>query len=900
MCVYRNRIRKIEDFSVKKLIENCRQHVPSQYRWRPYKHPELNHGVDLLRSDNALDCYLVAYGEMHYVKCCAALQNFPFATINGTIEIVDWGCGQGIGSLTVIEALKNRELINLLKKVTLIEPSEAALNRAKENILYATSDRVTINLIAEYLPTDNSLDNFTGVNYTCSHVIHVFSNILDVNGIDLSRLAQAVVTSAHNHFIICAGPLNSNAYRIDRFCQIFGSQEFFSNISNSRYALTSDTNHPITCKTKCFSYNGDSLNLDAYNPNENPTNEVLNEYDDKLLIQNGILSLDKARIYYRLQQIINQDDLIYIEPDLNGAKPDFVILRPNIGILIIEVFENELSKIRKSSDGTLKEKDYSNNLSNSDSYLLTPISTLNSYQDTFIGSIAELTDAVIDNSRNLGLVKKLLICSKCETIDACRYFDKDTYYTTIYGSDFVTNANLYQHLFRDIRFTYHNGIFDDSVLQQMIKLLSPTWHSYREGRNITLTTPQRNLAESQANSLQKISGVAGAGKTQVMCTRAINAVKRTGGRVLILTFNIALINYLRIRLSEIREDFSWSNIELDYYHRFFRKIAGTCNLEVKFSSYDNVNFFDVCSTSIQRYDTILIDEVQDYKNEWIQIINQKFLKGNGEFVVFGDPSQNIYHRDVDTQGDIRIGTIPGLWNKSLSRSERFSNPSLTELAVKFKVQFKIGSITEQEHDIRLNSQLSFNLIKYFSRVPQESLKDTAQSILDITYQVLDTLQQRNSPEIRNVAIICANTDILKEIDYLYRGVNNTSTTLTFLNKEQEAKISRNSHVASWEYKRDYDRKERQIKDTFTTDTPFLKLATIQSFKGWEAKTVILIIMPERNVMHKSDTMSEQDNKDTQFNVPELIYTGITRSRENLIVINVGNDTYHEFFKSNIQ
>jgi superfamily I DNA/RNA helicase len=313
-----------------------------------------------------------------------------------------------------------------------------------------------------------------------------------------------------------------------------------------------------------------------------------------------------------------------------------------------------------------------------------------------------------------------------------------------------------------------------------------------------------------------------------------------------------------------------------------------------------VNFFDVCSTPIQRYDTILIDEVQDYKNEWIQILNQKFLKENGEFVVFGDPSQNIYHRDVDTQGDIRIGTIPGLWNKSLSRSERFSNPSLAELAVKFKVQFKIGSITEQEHDIRLNSQLSFNLIKYFSRVPQESLKDTAQSILDITYQVLDTLQQRNSPEIRNVAIICANTDILKEIDYLYRGVNNTSTTLTFLNKEQEAKISRNSHVASWEYKRDYDRKERQIKDAFTTDTPFLKLATIQSFKGWEAKTVILIIMSERNVMHKSDTMSEQDNKDTQFNVPELIYTGITRSRENLIVINVGNDTYHEFFKSNIQ
>jgi hypothetical protein len=882
---YRNRIRTIKNFSIRSLIDNCRQHVPSQYRWRPYRHPELNHGLDLLHSDDALDCYLTAYGEMHYIKCCAALQNFPFTSITGAIEIVDWGCGQGIGSLSVIEVLKDRELINLLKKVTLIEPSETALTRAKENILYATSDSVTINSIAEYLPADYSSDRFTGINYTYPHVIHVFSNILDVNGIDLRKIAQAVVTSAHNHYIICAGPLNSNAYRIDRFCQIFGTQEFFSNISNSRYALTSDTNHPITCKTKCFLYNGDSLHLDAYNPDEKPTDALYGEYDAQLLIQNKILSVDKARIYYRLQQIINQDDLIYIDPDLNGAKPDFVILRPNTGILIIEVFEDELSMIRNSSSETQESMGCH---INSNSNLVSPISTLSSYQDIFIGSLAELTDAVIESSRNLGLVKKLLICSKCTTNDARHYFGSNVSYTAIYGSDLVIDKNLYQSLLKDIKFTYHNSIFDNSVLRQLIKLLSPTWHSYREGKNITLTTPQRNLAKSQASTMQKVSGVAGAGKTQVMCTRAINAVKRTGGNVLILSYNIALINYLRIRLSEIREDFSWSTIELDYFHRFFRKIAGMCNLKVEFNSYDNVTFFNKFSAKIQRYDAILIDEVQDYKNVWLQLLKQVFLKDNGEFVVFGDPSQNIYHRETDTQGDIRIGTIPGVWNKSLSKSERFSNPSLSELAVKFKRQFNLGSITEQEHDIRLNSQLSFNMIKYFSIAPQELLRDTAQTILDITYQELDALQQRNSPGIRNVAIICANTDILQEIDSQYRKGNNTKTTLTFLNKEQEAKISRNSSVASWGYKQDYDRKERQIKDAFTTDTPFLKLATVQSFKGWEAQTVIFIIMPERN----------QTN--SQFNVPQIVYTGITRSKENLIVINVGNNTYHNFFNTNIQ
>lgn len=312
METYRNRIRKIAPFSLERLIDNCKQFVPDRYSHQPYFHPALNHGIDILSCDDALDCYMAAYGEMHYIKCLVALQNFPFDSIDGVIEIVDWGCGQGIGSLTVIETLKNRNMMMWLKNVTLIEPSAAALNRAKENILYATSDSVTINTINEYLPSNDSDEKFCGISYSCRNIIHVFSNILDVEGIDLRKVAQAVVTSSHNHFILCAGPLNSNAFRIDRFYQIFGEPKPFSNVSNSRYAYTSDTHYPITCKTKCFMYDGNSLDLSAYNPNELAKEEVYGEYDIKLLIQNKVLSLDKARIYYRLQQIINQDDLIYI------------------------------------------------------------------------------------------------------------------------------------------------------------------------------------------------------------------------------------------------------------------------------------------------------------------------------------------------------------------------------------------------------------------------------------------------------------------------------------------------------------------------------------------------------------------------------------------------------------
>jgi hypothetical protein len=600
---------------------------------------------------------------------------------------------------------------------------------------------------------------------------------------------------------------------------------------------------------------------------------------------------------------------------LNGAKPDFIVLRPQIGILIVSVFDEYLPEKEALNNGndsvSIKNKnDNSGCLSN-------PISTLSAFQNAIIGGIAELTDAVIENVSNLGVVKKLLICTKYSTEETNKYFGKDTNYTAIYGNDFVKSQGPYAKLFFNIGFNTHKNLFDDFVLRRLTKLLSPTWHSYREGKMIKLTTPQRVLAISKANTTQKISGVAGSGKTLVMCTRAINAVKRTGGQILILTFNIALKNYIRIRLSEVREDYSWSNIELDSYHRFFRKQAYNCNLQVRLKSYDDMDFFASKRHNLKQYDSIFIDEAQDFKNEWISLLKNVFLKSDGEFVVFGDPTQNIYHREIGQDGDIKIGTIPGTWNKSLTKSERFLCPALFELGIKFKQNFRIGKIFEDRLEPQQQHTKS-EVVEYCPIPAKDDMSCIAKAILDVIYPYINYFTVDRKLSIKDIAILSAKIDILQEVDSLYKHKNNAKTTLTFINKEQNNLISRNSIIASWGYKKDYDRKDSLIKNIFTTDTPYLKLSTIQSFKGWDAQTVFLIIMPElkaetddRNQsMHGYDsemqTAPEQTSHYEYFNSPELIYTGITRARENLVIINVGYDiddvqrNYHNFFKTNLQ
>ena len=72
------------------------------------------------------------------------------------------------------------------------------------------------------------------------------------------------------------------------------------------------------------------------------------------------------------------------------------------------------------------------------------------------------------------------------------------------------------------------------------------------------------------------------------------------------------------------------------------------------------------------------------------------------------------------------------------------------------------------------------------------------------------------------------------------------------------------------------------KMNFWFNSGTLKLSTVHSFKGWESELLFLIIEPLYGNANK-------------FNVAfdEILYTGITRSRSNLIIINYGNQNYHE-------
>lgn len=901
--------------SIDEIIACCKSQLPKEYQHRPYRYPELKNGTSLLETDEAMDAYIAAYGEMHAAKCRAALQNFPFGRLSGSIEIVDWGCGQGIGSLCTLEALAQRDKTSWLKRVTLIEPSQATLGRATDSLTATTGGSITIVPINSYLPGHHD-DAITGLDYVAQHVIHVFSNILDIDDVDLGQLAQMVARPGHKHYVMCMGPVNANSYRIDTFCNIFGTQTYFSDLRDPAYGRTSDTYYQYTCKTKCFVYDGSPLDIEAATAKARPAGQkVYSEYDPRLAVQNGVMPEHLRDLYLILLSRVNltDDDFIILQPDIKGDKPDIIVVRPHKGILIINLFDHDLNDYHLSTDedegneinGKKKPKDSSDNptpktkrkstlvSTDGSETIESPLVTIKTYQENLIRlHMKGMIEKVIANSRNWSLIKMMVLFTKNTQEKVNDFFKKNKdKYINCYGMELLTDGKEQARLMNSLYFTKDNPEFDDKTLRRFLRIISPGWHSYKEGKIVNLSTSQQHLVASTAGARQKISGVAGSGKTLVLVTRAVNAQIRTGKRILLLTFNKTLVNFVRSKMNDVRKDFPWDNIVINYYHRFFRMWANRLSLHLEMLSYNDVNFFESCSDKTERFAAIFIDEVQDYQTEWLNILNKYFLEEGGEFVVFGDPKQNIYQRELDKNGDINIGVIAGRWNHELTERQRFANPQLARLASDFQDEF-------YPHELRRDDFKGTVQLEVFNRLIYQDIgrTDDIDAIGGTVLQIIN--EHQLTP--RDTVILSQASDILRDVDYYYRTKSGQRTVTTFMRYEEHQTLLQKSYEADYLFKKDKDALEHSKKLHFTTDTDRVKMATIHSFKGWESPNVILIIAPLSIRDAKKDIVREKYAISNIENRPELIYAAITRAKESLFIINLGNEQYHGFFNSYIK
>ena len=211
----------------------------------------LERDVIQIDSEPKMLVYLYSFGKMHQAKLNVAFENIPTIFFDQPeINIIDYGCGQAIGTMCYADFLSQKGIAQKIKKVTLIEPSEICLKRAAlhTSTFLPDAEIVTVNKEIEDLSND---DIFCGEN---TPTLHILLNVFENNLFDIGNFYQVISDNlkGYNQFA-CVEPLVEGCW-MDQFVDFFYDPAPTDQIYKvfQKYELNPDK--PWTAHIRCFSF----------------------------------------------------------------------------------------------------------------------------------------------------------------------------------------------------------------------------------------------------------------------------------------------------------------------------------------------------------------------------------------------------------------------------------------------------------------------------------------------------------------------------------------------------------------------------------------------------------------------------------------------------------------------
>lgn len=306
-------------------------------------HESLNRGVDVLDSEPLLQMYIYAFGKMHNAKLQYAFEHLQKNVFKyREIEIIDYGCGQGLATICYHDFLQEHNIEQIVKRITLIEPSTMALSRA-ELLCSRFYPDAEINVI------NKQFDDLTNEDLSLSleiPTIHLLSNILDVDSYDLQHFSQIVKErSVGDNEYVLVSPMQ-NTMRIKRlkdFVTIIEKNTYFEQYLDKRQL---DNEKDWTCvvflcsQHKAIEFDCDKIFEDAKTIAEDKSESKNEESCAELFhkLQKCAIFGDKRcqnvlGIWYEKGIGTEQDYNLALEWYKKSAEQEYAIAYENLGDL---------------------------------------------------------------------------------------------------------------------------------------------------------------------------------------------------------------------------------------------------------------------------------------------------------------------------------------------------------------------------------------------------------------------------------------------------------------------------------------------------------------------------------------------------------------------------------------
>ncbi|MGO4673320.1 UvrD-helicase domain-containing protein [Bosea sp. 2YAB26] len=448
---------------------------------------------------------------------------------------------------------------------------------------------------------------------------------------------------------------------------------------------------------------------------------------------------------------------IYIQPHLNGLRPDFVLINPNGGIGVFEVKDWDLGAMRyftknEPEGHTLwAERDGEEFCIQKDN----PVSKVNLYKKEIFelycprlqtgNGWAAITAGVIFPFARASEVKLLF-----EPFLKGTSGDSFTRYQPVCGIEELSSGDL-AAIFPESSRINSRVMSEDRAKDLRSWLVEPDFASTQRSP-LVLDRNQRSLAETRTETgYRRIKGPAGSGKSLVLAARAARLANE-GISVLVATFNITLWHYLRdLIVRELDAPYRIRNIQFTHFHLWCKHACYDVGWEHRYDvlwqsvqsrrmQEDALNVAlprlaeqAVNQPGAERYDAILVDEGQDYRPLWWNVLRQA-CKPDGEMLLVADATQDVYGTAKTWTDDVMKGAgfLGGRWAQ-LNVSYRLP-PDALNLARNFAEAF----LPKEAIDLPQPEQGSLDLypchLRWVQCNPEHAEKVCSDEILSLMRQ----------------------------------------------------------------------------------------------------------------------------------------------------------------------
>lgn len=577
---------------------------------------------------------------------------------------------------------------------------------------------------------------------------------------------------------------------------------------------------------------------------------------------------------------------IYLQPHLNGLRPDFVLLNPNSGIAVFEIKDWDLDAMdywvetRPGKSPILFAKKDGKRFSLQSQ---NPVEKIFRYKqelhDLYCprldknAGFAVITAGVIFPYAKDEKVKQLL--SPCLEHRGMSQYQQ---YNPISGADSIHEGSIEKVFPESLR--RHSNYMNAKMAKDLRNWLVEPDFSATQRQRLELDRNQISFVTSRTESgYRRIKGPAGSGKSLILAARAAQLLDE-GKQVLVVTFNITLLHYLMdmaVRWSssagKTRKEITWLNFhswckrtcqESDHgeeYKRLWRDhFEGQDDAILNADDQDNKDVLnhripDLVSTLIEqdtvgiipRYDAVLVDEGQDFLPSWWSVL-RKVCREGGEMLLVADATQDIYGtaRSWTDEAMTDAGFSGGRWAE-LKISYRLP-PETRKFARVFAEQFLPSDTVDLPESAQAQIEDAFPCnLKW--------VHTTWDNALSVCKGELLSMAPDADPEllaIPDITFLTCNQDFGREV-VVEVGVKGVKTVHTF---------------------GDDNRDSRRRKMGFYMGDSRIKATTLHSFKGWESRALVIFI-------------GEAIDR-------ALIYTGLTRLKRHtkgsyLTVVSCANE-----------